>query len=629
MENPGHFWVEINTEGQELSGNYWTSQLSKGHFELKRKPSEEQIVTEKIDVLLVTAIPLEYDAALVAFSELSPGHGVRSWDERNDVRAPYVFGTYSRGGVELFRIAVAKPGRMGSIETGRLAATLIERLSPQCLVMCGVCAGNPGDVALGDLVISELAYQYDEGKRESGGFVADHRQSPVSTAWKRAADELRAEDLPSYGRPSDRDARYWLLERLSVGDRPKDHPARERYFKRDEWKATIEALEQEELVKIVNGELKLTENGICYMQRSVLLDTDPPDKLPIAIKVGPIASGNVVVKDGVTWELLKKLGVRSVAGLEMEAATIGSVARASGVPEWLVIKGVMDHADPRKDDRYKPFAARASAEALRLFLDRNFLPATRAGQHVPDNFGFPPLTLGEHWTPRIVSGAFFDKMMAAVTERAPNYLGLIKLALKEAKLAYSHADSAYEVADSIRKVLGRRILEAQASEFEEPLKILHAGMSPNGRQLIAQIYDSHDEYLGEAVDGTSDGLGVGKVFQISMQTTPSLKASVAGQWESDTYGPYAVYTFPDNSQFAGAWSSGNPTLGYREFLGGNEILNCDFYVGALGLKSASTRFQRHWVPHGKGIAVDAASRRARLGILYEGAFERIEVEVEF
>jgi len=39
------------------------------------------------------------------------------------------------------------------------------------------------------------------------------------------------------------------------------------------------------------------------------------------------------------------------------------------------MKGVMDHADPRKDDRFKPFAARASAEALRAFLMAHFVSA--------------------------------------------------------------------------------------------------------------------------------------------------------------------------------------------------------------------------------------------------------------
>lgn len=212
-------------DDQELSGNYWTSQLTKGHFQLNRKQRGTQSLAEKIDVLLVTAISLEFEAAKAAFSETSPGQGVRSWEERNDSNTPYVFGTYFRGGVELFRLAIARPDHMGSIETGRVAATLIERLSPQSLVMCGVCAGNPGDVALGDIVISELAYQYDEGKREAGGFLGDHRQSPVSVAWKRAAEQLNGRELPSYGQPSDRDARYWLLERLHAGDtRPQLRP---------------------------------------------------------------------------------------------------------------------------------------------------------------------------------------------------------------------------------------------------------------------------------------------------------------------------------------------------------------------------------------------------------------------
>ena len=360
-------------DSQELSGNYWTSQLTKGHFQLSRKPFGAQIVNEKVDVLLLTAIPLEYDAAKAAFSETSAGAGVLSWIERNDVGAPYIVGSYSRSGTVLYRLAIAKPNRMGSIETGRLAATLVERLSPRCLVMCGVCAGNPGDVALGDIVVSELAYQYDEGKLEVDGFIGDHRQSPVSAAWKRAAEQLKGEELPSYGRPSVRDARYWLLERLHANDNPRTHPARARYFVGSEWKDTIETLEKEGVVEIVDGALKLTALGMEEVLRSLLLDTEPPKKLPLAIKVGPIASGNVVVKDGLTWKLLEKLGVRSVVGLEMEAATVGSVARSSGISEWIVIKGVMDHADPRKEDRYKPFAAQASAEALRLFLERNFL----------------------------------------------------------------------------------------------------------------------------------------------------------------------------------------------------------------------------------------------------------------
>jgi hypothetical protein len=77
-----------------------------------------------------------------------------------------------------------------------------------------------------------------------------------------------------------------------------------------------------------------------------------------------MASGNAVVKDGVTWESLKGLGVRTVIGLEMEAAAIAQVAHRLEVPLWIVVKGVMDYADPKKDDRFKPFAAMASAQVL-------------------------------------------------------------------------------------------------------------------------------------------------------------------------------------------------------------------------------------------------------------------------
>ena len=84
-------------------------------------------------------------------------------------------------------------------------------------------------------------------------------------------------------------------------------------------------------------------------------------------------SGNVVVKDGVTWDSLKQWGVRSVLGLEMEAAAIGATAGRLGVQHWVVAKGVMDLADPQKDDRYKPFAARASAEVLLKLLVSQWL----------------------------------------------------------------------------------------------------------------------------------------------------------------------------------------------------------------------------------------------------------------
>jgi hypothetical protein len=76
-----------------------------------------------------------------------------------------------------------------------------------------------------------------------------------------------------------------------------------------------------------------------------------------------------VIADPDVWGRLKAMGMRNVTAVEMEAATIATVAHDRGLA-WLVAKGVMDHADARNDDRYKRFAARASAQVLFALLER-------------------------------------------------------------------------------------------------------------------------------------------------------------------------------------------------------------------------------------------------------------------
>lgn len=81
-----------------------------------------------------------------------------------------------------------------------------------------------------------------------------------------------------------------------------------------------------------------------------------------------MASGGKVIEDPKIWAQLKDMGVRKILALEVEAATIATVAHEREVPQWLIAKGVMDHANFDKDDRFKEFAARASAEVLFALL---------------------------------------------------------------------------------------------------------------------------------------------------------------------------------------------------------------------------------------------------------------------
>jgi WD40 repeat protein len=96
----------------------------------------------------------------------------------------------------------------------------------------------------------------------------------------------------------------------------------------------------------------------------------------------------------------------------MEAAAIANIAHRLEVAHWVVAKGVMDYANPRKDDRYKRFAARASAEVLFKLLAgqvsaivRTDPPPRRRSASPPD--GPPPD--GER-TSRVVP-AFTDALM--------------------------------------------------------------------------------------------------------------------------------------------------------------------------------------------------------------------------
>jgi nucleoside phosphorylase len=320
----------------------------------------------QVDVLIVTALKEEYEAARDAgLRGYADNSGIKAWGDRDPkTPMPYIIGNYVAAGGAYMSVALARPTRMGSTATSSLASSLVERLKPRCLAMCGVCAGNPADVALGDVIVAELAYAYDEGKRTEKGFQGDHRQIPLSEIWVRSAQDLSPTDLPSYGEASENEARIWLLARMYAKEDPRAHPARARYFPRNTWKEYILSLEKDGFLVRRGTKLSLTEKGRSFVHWALYDDVHGPEKLPFNVVVGPIASGNVVVKDGRTWEQLKQQGVRTVVGLEMEAAMIASTAHWLNIANWVVVKGVMDFADPRKDDRYKQFAARASAEVL-------------------------------------------------------------------------------------------------------------------------------------------------------------------------------------------------------------------------------------------------------------------------
>jgi nucleoside phosphorylase len=354
---------------------------------------------DHIDVVIIAALPEELDAARTAGLDA----GVERWQERDAGGTPYLAGEYQVGDRRL-GLALARPTRMGGRVTAPTATALADLLSPSCLAMCGVCAGNPDITAPGDVVVAEVAYEYDEGRQTGSTFEGDHRQYPLDAAWTRVAQDFDPTGLSSYGRATDDEATIWFLERLHRRQDPRTHPARDRYFPHGTWQSRLEQLESAGRITFQPGEgWALTPAGTSFIQRVLYDDVDGPARLPFAVHVGPMASGSAVFRDEEVWQRLRGMGVRKVAALEMEAATIATVAHERRVPHWLVAKGVMDRADLTKDDRYKRFAARASAEVLYGLLGR-LLPAVARSTAVNRTSPFPGTVkldfcrrLGQDW----------------------------------------------------------------------------------------------------------------------------------------------------------------------------------------------------------------------------------------
>ncbi|GIJ45989.1 hypothetical protein Val02_28750 [Virgisporangium aliadipatigenens] len=324
------------------------------------------------DVLILTALPKELKAAKAAGAEA----GIASWSEEGRYTdSPYWRGDLLCGDGRKLSVALARPTRMGSRSLIGPATELTRLLRPRCLAMTGVCAGHPERTAFGDVIVAEVAYDYGEGKLGETEFSGDHRQYKLNERWLFAAQDFEPDGLPSHGAATVMDAAIWFLERLLRGQDPAKHPARARYFPRNTWAPRLEAIAADGLIVRDGSGYSLTPDGREYVERVLFDDVDGPSRLPFAVVTGPMASGSAVRADGRAWQQLAAMGMRSIVGLEMEGAALATVAQSQKVPEWVVVKGVMDHADGDKDDRFKEFAATASAEVLFALLDRLGRPA--------------------------------------------------------------------------------------------------------------------------------------------------------------------------------------------------------------------------------------------------------------
>jgi hypothetical protein len=177
--------------------------------------------------------------------------------------------------------------------------------------------------------------------------------------------------LHGYMDADDEAGQWWFIEQLLDGRDPMRSAALRRHVPDARRKAILETLRGKlGYIAFAGGAFSLTDAGRNAGQEYRAFDGTLVTERPYHIHVGPMGSGNSVVADGVIWDrLAANQGMRKALAVEMEAASIGQVAHERSLP-FVVVKGVMDHADRVKDDRFKPFVARVSAEVLCGFLRR-------------------------------------------------------------------------------------------------------------------------------------------------------------------------------------------------------------------------------------------------------------------
>tara|TARA_R110000868_G_scaffold173188_1_gene409258 strand:+ start:2773 stop:3918 length:1146 start_codon:yes stop_codon:yes gene_type:complete len=80
--------------------------------------------------------------------------------------------------------------RMGLVDAAATAGHCIEKFKPKLVAMSGICAGFPGRAELGQLLVSELAYEYQSGKWTADGFSQEPYQVPISEAMRVLTREM-------------------------------------------------------------------------------------------------------------------------------------------------------------------------------------------------------------------------------------------------------------------------------------------------------------------------------------------------------------------------------------------------------------------------------------------------------
>lgn len=262
----------------------------------KEKPNVEY----GCDLCVITALPSEMEQVYQL---------PWNWNEHQalDDTAYVRYGSFCVDQKE-YSVCTAFSPRMGMVSAALLTAKLINTIRPKLIVMTGICAGVRGKASLGDIILADPSWDWQNGKRISDkdipSFAISPHQLPVAEQIRTMGQMLRL-DIESLRAIKDKYA----------GAKPSHD---------------------------------------------------------LNLHVAPMASGSAVLADESVVNEIKLqernlTGVEmEVYGVYAAVANAGHPR-----PKVVAFKSVCDFADSEKNDQYQHYAAYTSAQFMKLFLDKN------------------------------------------------------------------------------------------------------------------------------------------------------------------------------------------------------------------------------------------------------------------
>ncbi|KAH7135522.1 pfs domain-containing protein [Dendryphion nanum] len=296
--------------------------------------------TTEYSVGWICALPIELAAAQAMLDEKHAEQSVNNHD-------PSIY-TLGRIGSHNVVLTCLPAGQMGIGPAAAGATRMLSRFrSIRFGLMVGIGGGVPSaeaDIRLGDVVISQPykqhsgVVQYDYGKTgRDGSMTRIGSLSPPPKVLLNAVSQLRANQ---HRRISS------LAVHLAVFDQLQD-------FSREAAGADI-------LFEATYNHDGGASCEQCSKERIVHHKKRRPEE-EVTTHYGIIASGNQVMKDGVTRDRLSaELG--GVLCFEMEAAGL-----MNDFP-CLVVRGICDYADSHKNKAWQPYAAATAAACAKEIL---------------------------------------------------------------------------------------------------------------------------------------------------------------------------------------------------------------------------------------------------------------------